>query len=39
MVLSVETTEMLLDVLAREAGVSRSEVVRSLIKKEFRKGN
>ena len=36
--LSVETTEML-DALAREAGVSCSQVVRALIKKEFRKGN
>jgi len=38
MALSVETTEML-DTLAREVGVSRSQVVRMLIKKEFQKGN
>jgi hypothetical protein len=38
MVLSVETTEML-DTLAEEAGMSRSHIVRALIKKEFQKEN
>jgi hypothetical protein len=37
-VLSVETTEML-DTLAEKAGMSRSHIVRALIKKEFQKGN
>lgn len=37
-VLSVETTRML-DTLADEAGMSRSHIVRALIKKGFQKGN